>query len=57
MSYYSLFYRLKHCGFTYEGCAALASVLGSDQSYLKHVDLSVNILEDLGVQLLSAVFY
>lgn len=49
--------KLRHCGITYEGCAALAALLGSDQSYLKYVDLSVNILEDLGVQLLSAVFY
>ncbi|XP_067306386.1 ribonuclease inhibitor-like [Pseudorasbora parva] len=49
--------KLKHCGFTDAGCAALASVLGSGHSYLKYVDLSGNELGDLGVQLLSAAFY
>ncbi|XP_043115559.1 NACHT, LRR and PYD domains-containing protein 12-like [Puntigrus tetrazona] len=46
--------KLKHCGVTYEGCAALAALLRSN---LKYVDLSANILEDLGVQLLSALSY
>ncbi|XP_052433066.1 ribonuclease inhibitor [Carassius gibelio] len=49
--------KLKHCGFTYEGCSALAALLGSAKSYLKYVDLSFNKLEDLGVQLLFDAFY
>uniref|UniRef100_A0A672KLQ3 Uncharacterized protein n=1 Tax=Sinocyclocheilus grahami TaxID=75366 RepID=A0A672KLQ3_SINGR len=44
---------LHDCDVTDEGCAALASALRSNPSYLKELDLSDNKLGDLGVKLLS----
>uniref|UniRef100_A0A3B4CSH3 NACHT domain-containing protein n=1 Tax=Pygocentrus nattereri TaxID=42514 RepID=A0A3B4CSH3_PYGNA len=46
--------QLVNCDLTEESCAALASVLGSESSNLKHLILSFNQLEDSGVKLLSA---
>ncbi|KAM3602906.1 uncharacterized protein V6R79_013216 [Siganus canaliculatus] len=45
---------LSGCLVTEEGCAALASALNSNTSYLKKLDLSNNDLKDSGVKLLSA---
>ncbi|XP_077086537.1 protein NLRC3-like [Siphateles boraxobius] len=45
---------LSDCGVTDEGCAALASALRSNPSYLRILDLSENKLGDSGVKLLSA---
>ncbi len=47
-------YRLRYCGVTDEGCAALASALRSNPSHLRELDLSWNKLED-SVKLLSDV--
>ncbi len=46
-------YRLRDCGVTDEGCAALASALRSNPSHLRLLDLSLNKLLDSGVKLLS----
>ncbi|XP_059418599.1 NACHT, LRR and PYD domains-containing protein 12-like isoform X1 [Carassius carassius] len=46
--------QLRDCGVTHEGCAALASALGSNPSHLRHLDLSWNKIEDLGVKRLCA---
>ncbi|XP_051965530.1 NACHT, LRR and PYD domains-containing protein 3-like [Xyrauchen texanus] len=43
--------RLKECGLTYEGCAALALALRSN-THLKELDLSLNKLGDTGLKLL-----
>uniref|UniRef100_A0A8C1PNR7 Uncharacterized protein n=1 Tax=Cyprinus carpio TaxID=7962 RepID=A0A8C1PNR7_CYPCA len=48
-----VFYRLRDCGVTDEGCAALASALRSNPSHLRELDLSENELGDSGVKLLS----
>ncbi|XP_073729790.1 uncharacterized protein [Misgurnus anguillicaudatus] len=45
--------RLNKCDLTEESCSALASVLGSDSTSLKELDLSNNKLQDSGVKLLS----
>ncbi|KAL1251653.1 hypothetical protein QQF64_019449, partial [Cirrhinus molitorella] len=45
--------KLSKCDLTDESCLALASVLNSDSSSLKDLDLSNNNLEDSGVMLLS----
>uniref|UniRef100_A0A672SRY2 NACHT domain-containing protein n=1 Tax=Sinocyclocheilus grahami TaxID=75366 RepID=A0A672SRY2_SINGR len=45
--------KLSKCDLTEESCSALASVLSSDSSSLKDLDLSNNNLEDSGVKLLS----
>ncbi|XP_051744811.1 uncharacterized protein LOC127509829 isoform X15 [Ctenopharyngodon idella] len=45
--------RLSKCDLTEESCSALASVLNSDSSSLKHLDLSNNNLKDSGVKFLS----
>ncbi|XP_048017762.1 ribonuclease inhibitor-like [Megalobrama amblycephala] len=45
--------RLIYCDFTDEGCAALASALRSNPSYLRELNLSRNNLGDRGVMLLS----
>ncbi|XDV28593.1 hypothetical protein PO909_031833 [Leuciscus waleckii] len=44
---------LSKCDLTEESCSALASVLSSDSSILKDLDLSYNNLQDSGVTLLS----
>uniref|UniRef100_A0A8C7TCL2 NACHT domain-containing protein n=1 Tax=Oncorhynchus mykiss TaxID=8022 RepID=A0A8C7TCL2_ONCMY len=46
--------RLSGCGVTEEGCASLVSVLRSNPSHLRELDLSNNDLKDSGVKLLSA---
>ncbi|KTF86822.1 hypothetical protein cypCar_00031762, partial [Cyprinus carpio] len=46
-------FRLSNCALTEESCSALASVLSSDSSSLKALDLSNNTLQDSGVKLLS----
>ncbi|XP_034151332.1 NLR family CARD domain-containing protein 3-like, partial [Esox lucius] len=46
--------RLSGCLITKEGCASLVSVLMSNPSHLKELDLSYNHPGDLGVRLLSA---
>uniref|UniRef100_A0A672NCP1 NACHT LRR and PYD domain-containing protein n=1 Tax=Sinocyclocheilus grahami TaxID=75366 RepID=A0A672NCP1_SINGR len=48
-------YRLRYCGVTDEGCAALASALRSNPSHLRELSLSGNKLRDLGVKRLCAV--
>ncbi|XP_062865533.1 NACHT, LRR and PYD domains-containing protein 9-like [Trichomycterus rosablanca] len=42
------------CNLTEESCEVLSSVLSLNSSSLKHLDLSYNKLNDLGVKLLSA---
>ncbi|XP_042612072.1 NACHT, LRR and PYD domains-containing protein 3-like [Cyprinus carpio] len=44
---------LSKCNLTDESCSALATVLSSDSSSLRDLDLSNNNLEDSGVRLLS----
>ncbi len=46
-------YRLRECGVTDEGCAALASALRSNPEHLRELDLSENNLRCSEVQLLS----
>ncbi|XP_048059121.1 NACHT, LRR and PYD domains-containing protein 3-like [Megalobrama amblycephala] len=46
--------RLRHCDVTYKSCAALASALRSNPSYMRELDLTGNKLGS-GVNLLSAV--
>ncbi len=46
--------RLRSCGVTDEGCAALASALRSNPEHMKELDLSWNKIGDPGVKLLSA---
>ncbi|KTG46021.1 hypothetical protein cypCar_00042415, partial [Cyprinus carpio] len=46
--------RLSDCDITAEGCAALASVLRSNPSHLRELDLTANNLGDRSVKLLSA---
>ncbi|XP_060798428.1 NLR family CARD domain-containing protein 3-like isoform X2 [Neoarius graeffei] len=46
--------QLKNCGLNEKGCAALASVLSSESSNLRELDLSGNKLRDSGVKRLSA---
>ncbi|XP_022618683.1 uncharacterized protein LOC111234775 [Seriola dumerili] len=46
--------RLSGCNLSERSCEALSSVLSSQSSSLKHLDLSNNDLQDSGVKLLSA---
>uniref|UniRef100_A0A3P9LZD6 NACHT domain-containing protein n=1 Tax=Oryzias latipes TaxID=8090 RepID=A0A3P9LZD6_ORYLA len=48
------FSRLEYCNLSERSCAALSSVLSSQSSRLRHLDLSNNKLQDSGVKLLSA---
>ncbi|XP_058609931.1 ribonuclease inhibitor-like [Onychostoma macrolepis] len=45
--------KLMNCGVTYEGCAALASVMKSNSTVLKELYLDKNELRDSGVKVLS----
>ncbi|KAI5608642.1 NACHT, LRR and PYD domains-containing protein 12 isoform X4, partial [Silurus asotus] len=47
--------RLRDCGVSDEGCAALASALRSNPSHLRELHLSLNKVGDSGVKCLSAV--
>ncbi|KAI5086595.1 NACHT, LRR and PYD domains-containing protein 12-like, partial [Silurus meridionalis] len=47
--------RLKHCGVSDEGCAALASALRSNPSHLRKLYLTENNVGDSGVKCVSAV--
>ncbi len=46
-------YRLRYCGVTDEGCAALASALRSNPSHLRELDLFGNKLGKSEVKLLT----
>uniref|UniRef100_A0A3B3BID9 NACHT domain-containing protein n=1 Tax=Oryzias melastigma TaxID=30732 RepID=A0A3B3BID9_ORYME len=48
------FFRLSGCKLSERGCTALSSVLSSQSSRLRDLDLSYNFLQDSGVKLLSA---
>ncbi len=50
-----LFCRLCDCGVTDEGCAALSSVLRSNSSHLRELDLTDNNVGDAGLKMLSAL--
>uniref|UniRef100_A0A9J7XJG5 NLR family CARD domain containing 6 n=1 Tax=Cyprinus carpio carpio TaxID=630221 RepID=A0A9J7XJG5_CYPCA len=47
--------RLRYCGVTDEGCAALSSALRSNSSQLRELHLFGNKVGDAGVKLLSAL--
>ncbi|XDV31974.1 hypothetical protein PO909_002889 [Leuciscus waleckii] len=46
--------KLRDCGITEEGCAALASALTSNPSHLRELDLTKNNVQDLGAKCLYA---
>ncbi len=48
-----LFCRLRRCGVTAEGCAALSSALRSNSSHLRELDLNYNKVGDAGLKMLS----
>uniref|UniRef100_A0A3Q1I1U6 NACHT LRR and PYD domain-containing protein n=1 Tax=Anabas testudineus TaxID=64144 RepID=A0A3Q1I1U6_ANATE len=53
-SSFTLFFRLSGCNLSGRSCEALSSVLSSQSSSLRELDLSNNNLKDSGVKLLSA---
>uniref|UniRef100_A0A3Q1HTL4 NACHT domain-containing protein n=1 Tax=Anabas testudineus TaxID=64144 RepID=A0A3Q1HTL4_ANATE len=53
-SYASLFFRLSDCNLLKRSCEALSSVLSSQSSSLRELDLNNNDLQDSGLKLLSA---
>ncbi len=48
-----LFCRLSDCGITAECCAAMRSVLRSNSSHLRELDLTNNNVGDAGLKMLS----
>uniref|UniRef100_A0AAQ6IPI1 B30.2/SPRY domain-containing protein n=1 Tax=Anabas testudineus TaxID=64144 RepID=A0AAQ6IPI1_ANATE len=52
--YTSLFFRLSGCNLSERSCEALSSVISSQSSSLRELDLNNNDLQDSGVKLLSA---
>ncbi len=52
---FSSLYSLSDCGVTDEDCAALTSVLRSNPSQLRDLNLSNKAIRDPGVKLLSVV--
>ncbi len=48
-----LFCRLRRCGITDEGCAALSSALRSNSSHLRELNLTGNTLGDAGLKMIS----
>ncbi|KAF7641021.1 hypothetical protein LDENG_00299210, partial [Lucifuga dentata] len=48
------FFRLSLCNLSWRSCEALSSVLSSQSSSLRDLDLSNNDLQDSGLELLSA---
>ncbi len=48
-----LFCRLRRCGVTDEGCAALRSALRSNSSHLRELNLNNNNVGDAGLKMIS----
>ncbi len=53
IDFFIIVFRLNNCDLNVESCSALTSVLSSDSSSLRDLDLSNNNLQDSGVKLLS----
>ena len=54
MNFITYSFRLSGCNLSQRSCEALSSVLSSQSSSLRELDLSNNNLKDSGVKLLSA---